>query len=126
MSRTLARHFLLSSWNVRGLGDDSKCCDVKANLIGRGLHVICLQETKLQDITPLKASSFLPPGFSSSFVLKPSAGASGGILSAWDSSSLRLVTCTKRAYSLTTTFEFTADSSRFAVTNVYAPCDDHL
>lgn len=34
-----------------GLGDADKCCDLKANLVGKGLHILCLQETKLSTET---------------------------------------------------------------------------
>jgi exonuclease III len=83
MDVTRYLQILLSSWNVRGLNDPDKCLDVKMNLSAQPLHIICLQETKLSAITPQKAMTFLPLGFSAFFFL-PSVGASGGIITAWD------------------------------------------
>jgi exonuclease III len=71
---------LFASWNVRGLGQRRKRDDVKA-AIDSLPSFACLQETKLVDVSPFIASSFLPPSLRS-FVLKPSRGASGGILTA--------------------------------------------
>ncbi|KAF8656102.1 hypothetical protein HU200_060808 [Digitaria exilis] len=98
------KKLLLSSWNVRGLGDSDKCRDVRYTLSSTPLHVICLQETKLSDVAVSKASSFLPSNLTN-FTYKNSNGASGGLLNAW-----------------TYFFESTVDSLSFAVTNVYGPC----
>ncbi|XP_071685001.1 uncharacterized protein [Lolium perenne] len=116
------RQLLLSSWNIRGLNDPDKCLDVKMNLSAQPLHVICLQETKLQSIPTQKAASFLPPGFSS-FSLLPSIGASGGIATAWDSRFVTHLSDRALQFSLSSTFELVEDGVRFTVTNIYAPCD---
>jgi len=78
------RSFYFVSWNVRGLGDSDKCgivrnaiCDVKPS-------IVCLQETKLQNIDFFKAKSFLPSNLASSHVCAPADGTRGGILTAWD------------------------------------------
>lgn len=109
----------ICSWNVRGLNDTDKCRDVRFNLKDHRLHVICLQETKLTDISASKAASFLPPGFSS-FQYKSSDGASGGLINAWPRHHLEL------NHSLTSFFESTVDNLTFAVSNVYGPCTNEL
>lgn len=121
MSQRRSRALQLCSWNVRGLGHRTKCVDVKANLVGRDIDVICLLENKLETVSTFKASSFLPPGFTS-FTAKPSVGASGGILTAWNPRLLHLDASSTGSFSLTTTFTLLADGSALAVTAVYAPC----
>lgn len=58
------------SWNVRGLGETEKCDELKL-AFPPALSLVCLQETKLQTITPLKERSFLPASFANSFVFMP-------------------------------------------------------
>jgi len=108
------------SWNVRGLGQASRCEDVLSELLSSRPSFVALQETKLQHTSALKAKTFLPKRLSSWDTIN-STGASGGILSAWDNN---LCSCTlshKCRYSLTTTFTLTADGSLLSLTNVYAP-----
>lgn len=38
---------LVCSWKLRGLGDLDKCRVVIANLLGHGIHILCLKETKI-------------------------------------------------------------------------------
>lgn len=123
MAQRRGRTIQLCSWNVRGLGQRTKCVDVNNNLVGRSLDVVCLQETKLQEISTFKASSFLPPGVNE-FKFKPSEGASGGILTAWNPRLLRLCDHSVGAFSVSTLFELPTDASRLAVSCVYAPCTD--
>uniref|UniRef100_A0A8I7B3Q6 DNA-(apurinic or apyrimidinic site) endonuclease n=1 Tax=Hordeum vulgare subsp. vulgare TaxID=112509 RepID=A0A8I7B3Q6_HORVV len=85
------RQIKIASWNVRGLGRENKCTDVKQCLQSATTSILCLQETKLELISVFKASSFLPPGFRS-FHFLPSNGASGGLLTAWDDTYLQ---CTR-------------------------------
>uniref|UniRef100_A0ACD5ZPY0 Uncharacterized protein n=1 Tax=Avena sativa TaxID=4498 RepID=A0ACD5ZPY0_AVESA len=89
------------------------------------MDLICLQETKLRDVSSRKASSFLPRGFTS-FVFKNSDGASGGLLTAWRPSSFSHIRDDQRVFTLTSFFEFAVDGTQFAVTNVYAPCLSEL
>jgi exonuclease III len=50
-------------WNVRGLGDDDKNETVHKTLDEAKTDLICLQETKLIDISLFKARNFLPASF---------------------------------------------------------------
>ena len=74
-------------------------------------------------VTYFKGLSFLPTRLQS-FLFLPSLGASGGIVTAWDSSDFSLSSSVQGAFSLTTVFSTTSDLS-FTVTNVYSPCDGH-
>lgn len=112
---------LLSSWNIHGLNDPDKCLDVKMNLSAQPLHVICLQESKLSSVPPQKEATFLPQGFTC-FSFLPSIGASGGIVTAWDSRHVTHLSDLPMQYSLSSTFELAADGTRFTITNIYVPC----
>jgi exonuclease III len=118
----VCKKLFVCSWNTRGLNDDDKCTDVKRNLSAQPLDVICLQETKLSGVSRSKAASFLPPGFANLSSID-SVGASGGLITAWRDSAVRHARTLALEFTLTVFFEFAADASPFAVTNVYAPCD---
>ncbi|CAO2150405.1 unnamed protein product [Urochloa humidicola] len=116
------RRILISSWNVRGLGDKDKCNDVKSNLSNRNLDVVCLQETKISSPTMFKMATFLPPGISS-FSSLDAAGAFGGVITAWNPRSVSLSHAVPLRFSLTCFFSTANDAQALAVTNVYAPCN---
>lgn len=108
------------SWNVRGLGQTDRCEDVLSALISQRPTVAALQETKLTTLTPSKKKLFLPSRLASC-ATRPSIGASGGILTAWDSSVLSLCSSNANEFSLTVKLALLADGSTLTVTNVYAP-----
>lgn len=102
------------------MGQSERCGDVLCELVSRRPTFVALQETKLGSLDASKCKTFLPTRISS-HVYKPSVGASGGILSAWDDSICSLRSSTERAYSLTTTLVVNRDNSLLTVTNVYGP-----
>lgn len=110
------------SWNVCGLGRHKKCTDVKAALASSTCSVLCLQESKLQEISHFKAISFLPPNLRH-FHYIPADGSAGGIVTAWDDNFLSCTKFETSPYALTCWFEPRADDLSFAITNVYGPCD---
>lgn len=113
---------LLSTWNTRGLGQSRKRDDVRAAVEAVLPTILCIQESKLSDISRYLTSSFLPPSLRS-FVFKPSIGASGGIVTAWNDSVLELLDHSINDFSVSTTFSFHLDNLSFCVINVYGPCD---
>jgi len=108
------------SWNVRGLGHACRCDDVLAELIATRPTFACLQETKLAQITAAKQKTFLPVRMSS-FSAHPSNGASGGILTAWDSSVCSVTKTVEHTFFLTICVRLNADGTCLNLTNVYAP-----
>jgi Endonuclease/Exonuclease/phosphatase family len=84
------------SWNVRSLGDPTKCALVKDTLKSSKATIVCLQETKLNDIYFAKLNSFIPPSHSN-YTCTPTSGSwGGGTLTAWNSS-----LCLHQSYNLT-------------------------
>ncbi|KAF8670729.1 hypothetical protein HU200_050394 [Digitaria exilis] len=108
------------SWNIRGLGQNTRCEDVLSELIAQRPSVVALQETKLHSLSDSKRKSFLPTRLST-YATRPSVGATGGILTAWDATVLTMVTAVERDFSLTTVFSLNADGTPLSITNVYAP-----
>jgi len=118
-----SKNFCIVSWNVRGLGDPEKCAVVKDALVSANPSVICLQETKLHNISQFQAHNFLPPHFANTIHFVSAAGTRGGILTAWNSSTFSLVSYISRRHTLTTTLASTVTEHQFTITNVYAPSD---
>ena len=82
-------HLKILSWNVRGLNAFDKRMAVKAFIKGVRPNVICLQETKVEEVE----RGFVRDIWGGSFVEwkdLPARGASGGVLVCWDS---RVVVC---------------------------------
>lgn len=123
MSNTGNRSLSILSWNVRGLGDSEKCVTVRDAIQAATPTVVCLQESKLQDISLFKVRTFLPIKLATSFDFAPSSGARGGMVTAYDASSLSRTNKIERPYTLTNTFSSLLSNISFTVTNVYAPSD---
>ncbi|XP_071680432.1 uncharacterized protein [Lolium perenne] len=121
----MSRKLSIDCWNVRGLGMRQKRDDVRAAIELATPSILLLQETKLTDVSSFLASSFLPATLRS-FVFKPSVGASGGILTAWDDGQLQLLQHSVSDFSITTTFSSRADDLTFSIVNVYGPCHHDL
>jgi exonuclease III len=69
-------------WNVRGLNDKSRQDVVKTVVASLSPSLVCLQETKLSNISSFDLLSVLGPGYSN-YVFNLADGTRGGILIAW-------------------------------------------
>ena len=110
-------------WNVRGLGDSDKCNLVRGVFSNARPAVICIQESKLDNIDAFKAKTFLPPTFSNSFVFAPADGTRGGLVTAWDPALFTIHSHFLKPFTLTTKFTCNASNLDFTVTNTYGPSD---
>jgi exonuclease III len=110
------------SWNARGLGDDDKNETICKSIDEAKVDIVCLQETKLTDITVFKAKKFLPAKFTN-FEYHPSDGASAGLLIAWNPREHNVRIIDSKKHALTVEIDSTSDDTTFVLTNVYAPCD---
>jgi len=81
------RIFSVLSWNVRGLNSKEKWDAIRAKINESSCHIVCLQETKRDNFDLLYLKKFCPK-LLSSFVFFPSVGASGRILTVWNSNML--------------------------------------
>jgi len=114
------RNLSFCSWKVRGLGQAARRDDVLAELISARPVIAALQETKLQSLSALRPTSFLPSRLHNC-VTHDSNGASGGILTTWDDNLCTMTTSASEQYTLTTCFRLAQDTTEFTFTNVYAP-----
>jgi exonuclease III len=121
----LTTSFDFCNWNIRGLGDQKKCEDVLTELISIKPHALFLQETKLAEITRIKAKSFLPNSIPS-FSFKPAIGTASGILNAASNSHFEIVANSIGQYSLSSTLRLLSNNNEIITTNIYAPTDHTL
>ncbi|CAJ2657379.1 unnamed protein product [Trifolium pratense] len=82
-----------------------------------------VEETKLQNCDVLLCSSLWGSSFHG-FSFRPSVGASGGILTLWDSFEVEMWWTESREHVLWCHGHFTKSGEEFFVANIYAPCDD--
>ena len=85
MNRVTTRSWKILCWNVRGLNSDTRQRTVREKVSESQCSVVCLQETKLQDVSMNIVRQCLGNTYESFFYL-PAAGTRGGILVAWDES----------------------------------------
>ncbi|GAU39714.1 hypothetical protein TSUD_275090 [Trifolium subterraneum] len=110
------------SWNVRGLGGLGKRQEVRKLVENHNPSLLCIQETKLQLVDPVVCSS-LWGNSSFAFSYRPSIGASGGLLTLWDSSEVDVWASESHDFVLWCHGRFLKSGEEFSVANVYVPCD---
>ncbi|GAU37762.1 hypothetical protein TSUD_102790 [Trifolium subterraneum] len=111
------------SWNVRGLGGIEKRKEVCRLVVDQNPFFLCLQESKLQTCDVFLCST-LWGNSPHDFSYHPSVGASGGLLSIWDSNEVEVWSTKSREHVLWCHGRFIKSGEDFSVANVYAPCDD--
>lgn len=79
----------LISWNVRGLNSAVRCNTVHELMRETKCNIVCLQETKLQNMDGSLAR-FLGGYKLDSFANKPARGTRGGILLLWNGSLIQV------------------------------------
>jgi exonuclease III len=77
-------HILI--WNVRGLNSLARKDAVRVAVQSTKIDIVCLQETKMADVSREVILSMLGSDFDNNYIFLPAVGASGGILVAWRSS----------------------------------------
>ncbi|GAU32654.1 hypothetical protein TSUD_219040 [Trifolium subterraneum] len=105
-----------------GLGGLEKRKEVRRMVGDQKPLFLCLQETKLHTCDVFLCSALWgtsPHDFS----YRPSVGASGGLLSIWDSSEVEVWSTESRKHVLWCNGRFIKSGEEFYVANVYPPCD---
>jgi exonuclease III len=69
-------------WNVRGLNSVAQQDSLRTLVESSRADIVCIQETKIANLSQRVILSALGHGFSD-YVVLPAAGASGGVLVAW-------------------------------------------
>lgn len=111
-------------WNVRGLNNMSKRNAVREFIRDAKVHLVCLQETKLDVIDTYVVMHCIGPSFDG-FASLPATDTRGGILVGWDRSILEINNISMDSYSLTGHVQ-NKDGWEWWLTVVYGPQGDEL
>ena len=108
------------SWNVREANDRNKRKVIKALIRSQRMDLVCLQETKIQDISwgivhSLGVGRFLGWGAMSA------RGAAGGVVVFWDNRVLELMGMEVGLFSVSCRFKNCEDGFLWTFTGVYGP-----
>lgn len=108
-------------WNVRGLNHKSHRDSVRDLIAATRPEIVCLQETKVQDMSPRILLSTLGTSLDQHVAL-PAIGMRGGVLIAWSSTSCQAIT--HRIDSSCTVLFQTNSGMQWWCTGVYGPQED--
>jgi exonuclease III len=75
---TVDPHRVVLNWNVWGLNNPARCQVVRDLVVGNACTIVCLQETKLQEVNDLLIGSTLEQEFVDQYVVFPMDGTRGG------------------------------------------------
>ena len=117
----LLRNWNILCWNVRGLNSDKKLLALSNAISSSGCAIVCLLETKKPFIDLAFIKSFCPKRFNK-FAFVPSRGASGGILTVWNSSVFSGVVTLTTDFALGIRFTNTLSAQAWPLYNIYGPC----
>ena len=105
----------LLSWNVRGANNPDKRNVIRNFIRSQRVDLVCLQETKIQEMSSVDARSF-GVGRLAEWKVVEAEGIAGGILVFWDTRKLELVEAEIGQFS-----KNVEDGFLWAFTRVYGP-----
>ena len=109
-------------WNVRGLNDRARRDNLRKVVDDSKPAVVCLQETKLSNITERDVTTFLGRDFTN-FVFLPAQQTRGGILVAWKEGNFEVSQHRVHRHSVSVLFSNQVDPPWW-FTGVYGPHRD--
>jgi len=112
----------LVSWNARGLGGLEKRREVRELVKEKRPYVLCVQETKLMACDGVLCASLWGDA-NMDYSYRPSVGASGGLLTVWNSTEVEVWSSFSQAHFLQIHGRFVQTNEEFFLFNIYAPCD---
>jgi exonuclease III len=116
------------NWNVRGANSPAKRQAIQLFVSDKPCNIVCLQETKIEDMTRSLVVELLGPRFGDNFIALPADGTRGGVLVACTADyqitkENLLFNC---CYSITATILHRSDLTTWSMTAVYGPQEDGL
>lgn len=108
-------------WNIRGINSDDKLLAIRNAINQSGCNAICLQETKRMHFDMSFIRSFCPKRFDK-FLFVPSRGASGGIITIWNSSVLEGTLVFSDIFAIGVSFTSKLSGQVWSLYNIYGPC----
>jgi exonuclease III len=121
---SIAHHYKILSWNVRGLNNPAKQEDVKQIVSSYRPNLICFQETKMQTVDTTVVRNTLGTDFENNFMFLPANGIRGGILLASRDSVYHLQHPVMSANTITATVNDLGTNATWTITSVYGPQGD--
>jgi hypothetical protein len=116
------RRWNILCWNVRGINAENKHLAIRNAIDVSGCDVLCLQETK-RTMFDRAFVKLICPKRLDKFAFVPSDGASGGLFTAWNSSSFSGSVILEESFALGIKFTSTHSNAEWTLVNVYGPCD---
>ena len=117
--------FKILSWNVRGVNDPDKRKVIKNFLRSHRADLVCLQETKVQEMT-IDLVRRLGVGRCLNWKALNAEGSVGGILLLWDNSRISLVDFVVGSFFVSCLFRMVEDEFQWAFSRVYGPVENRL
>ena len=112
------------SWNVRGVNDSEKRKVIKNLIRTNRVDLVCLQETKVQEMNVDMVRS-LGVGRFLNWTALNAKGSAGGILLYWDKRRISMVSMVG-SFSVSCLFKMAEDGFQWAFTGVYGPIEKNL
>ncbi|MCH86865.1 cytochrome P450, partial [Trifolium medium] len=106
----------------KGVGGLEKRKEVRKLVGEKNPFIVCLQETKMHSCDDFLVSS-LWGSSPYDFSFRPSVGASGGLLTIWDSTEVEVWSSVSREHVLWSHGRLVKSGEEFYLANVYSPCD---
>ena len=112
------------SWNVRGANDSDKRKVIKNLIRTNKVDLVCLQETKVQEMNFDMVRS-LGVGRFLDWTAMNAEGSAGGILMFWDKRRMSRLETMVGSYSVSCLFKMVDDGFLWAFTGVYGPVEKY-
>ncbi|KAM3020904.1 hypothetical protein ACUV84_040901 [Puccinellia chinampoensis] len=109
-------------WNVRGLNSPNRWTAVRVLIEDANAAVVCLVETKLENVTPFSLNQILGSRYDG-FTFLPASGTAGGIIVAWQSNLVTISLPRVDTFSVTLYVDF-VNGNKWWHTIVYGPTED--
>ena len=113
------------NWNVRGLNCPNRRSTIRETITATPCHLVCLQETKLEQVDLSMASSLGGPRLKR-FAQRPAIGTRGGILLLWDENFLEVKDISSGSFFLSATITIACNNTSFKFTTIYGPTRSNL
>ena len=112
----------IMTWNVRGVNDPNRRKIIRNFIRYQRVDLVCLQETKIQDMTASVAHS-LGVGRLSDWRALNAEGSTGGILLFWDKRIMELVDSEFGLFTISCLFKMVEGGFLWTFSGVYGPVE---
>ena len=115
----------IMSWNVRGVNDPDRRKIIRNFIRNQRVDLVCIQETKIQEMTTAVARS-LGVGRLSDWRALNAEGSAGGIILFWDKKTMELVDSEIGLFSISCLFKMVEGGFLWMFSGVYGPVERNL